>query len=235
MRKLVLTFLALAGLAAGALPALGASDHAVAVKDFAFDARTITIATGDTVVWNDAATYAHNVKFDDGFTEPAVPSTTGWPVRRTFTAPGTYAYHCEAHVASSDMRGTVVVRDQTTTTTTTADPAPTPTVTPAPTSSPAAHAKGLVVRRAVKAGRVRGHVDAGPAGARLTVRVRFAGRAVGTGSRQVLAAGPVAFAVRLSAPARRRLARRGSLGVRVRAEVRSDDTVAVQSRVVRLR
>jgi plastocyanin len=257
VRKLVLTLLALSGFAAGALPALGASDHPVTVKnDFAYDPATITIATGDKVVWNHAAgAYAHNVKFDDGYEMPSAPTATAWSRERTFATAGSYEYYCALHGgAPYYMRGTVVVQDppatQTETTTTGTGTTPTgttptettpttttPTSTTPTTTTPApqAVATGLAIKRAVKAGRVRGSLRAGPAGAKLTVRVRLGGKIVGRASRTVAAPGVIAFAAKLNAAARRRLARRGRLKVAVRADVRAGDSTALQSRVITLR
>src|SRR5215218_10107813 len=164
MRKPVLILLASGGFAVGALPALGATDQHVLVEDFAYAPATRTITTGDTVVWDygESTAYAHNVKFsDNSFTAPVAPSTTGWPVQRTFNTPGTFTYYCVNHGdAPYYMRGTIVVQDPSTTqTTTTTDATPTPTpgptqTQPAPTTSTptqaAAEASGLTIKRAVK-------------------------------------------------------------------------------------
>jgi plastocyanin len=240
MRKSVLVLVAAAGVAVGAFPALAATTHEVAVgEDNSFTPAQVSIAVGDSVHWTRGGPgNAHNIKFDDGsFTEPPKPTPGPIDVTRTFTQAGTFHYRCALHTS---LTGTVVVGDgggPTTTTTTTTTPTPTPTPTPGGGESApaAAEASGLVVRKVVKAGRVRGSLRAGPAGARLTVRVRVAGRIVGTSSRELASAGTTTFAVKLNRSARRRLARSGRLKVAVIAQVTSGDTVATQARTARLR
>jgi len=98
VRRPILFAVALAGLAAGALPALGATDHAVSVASFYYAPPSLTIATGDKVVWNHSAEgVAHNVEFDDGYAQPASPDAGAWTVERTFDTPGMYRYFCALH------------------------------------------------------------------------------------------------------------------------------------------
>jgi plastocyanin len=241
LRKLVLIVFAAAAVVLGALPALGASTQTLQVTSFSFEKPTLTITTGDTVVWHHAAeaTYSHNVKFDDGSFRNAAPSKAEWTAQRAFDAAGTYTYRCELHGDTYGMKGTIVVEDPPATPTPTAEATPTPTPTStatAPsTTSPVAEASALVVGKTIKAGRVRGSVHAGPAGARLTVRVRIGARTAGSATRSVAAPGRLAFAVKLDRGARRRLARRGRLSASVRATVRIGDSVAAKTRAVRLR
>jgi plastocyanin len=239
LRKLVLIVLAVSAVAIGALPALGASTQTMQVTSFSFEKPNLTITTGDTVVWHHAAeaTYSHNVKFDDGSFRNASPSKAEWTAQRTFDTAGTYTYRCELHGDSYGMKGTIVVEDPPATPTPTAEatPTPTPAATIPATTAPVAEASALVVAKSVKAGRVRGSVHAGPAGARLTVRVRLGSRTAGSATRAIAAPGTLAFSVKLDRSARRRLARRGPLAVSVRAEVKLGDSVATKTRAVRLR
>jgi plastocyanin len=48
---------------------------------------------------------AHGVNFDDGISSPTQDQGT---YTRTFTAPGTYNYHCAVHGAA--MAGTITVQ-----------------------------------------------------------------------------------------------------------------------------
>jgi plastocyanin len=116
--------------------------------------NTVEITTGGTVTFSfptGNGTNFHNVDFKTApkpasckqtkFVPPnpelAVPPLptyaqgVGWEGFCTFTAPGTYAFVCDAH---SDMTGTVVVTDPTATPTPT--PTPTPTASPDPTATP---------------------------------------------------------------------------------------------------
>jgi plastocyanin len=93
-----------------AAPAHAADQTVRATPQSTFTPNSLTINVGDTVTWvNDGG--QHNVKFDDGFEEPAEPAFT-WSTnpKRTFTAPGSYRYVCEAH-AGSGMIGRVQVVD----------------------------------------------------------------------------------------------------------------------------
>jgi len=100
-----------------AAPALGAAqgntvnDYAVAstfvVGSLAMNAPSngLRIRTGDTVVWTNLDTVAHDVTFKDR----SYPlRTTGAQVRRTFRQSGAFSYRCTIH---PDMIGLVYVSD----------------------------------------------------------------------------------------------------------------------------
>ena len=81
-----------------------AADH-VAIQGFAFGPAAITVKPGTTVTWTQQDEDQHTVTANDGsFTSAAL--ITGATYTHTFTAPGTYAYHCSIHPF---MHGTVVV------------------------------------------------------------------------------------------------------------------------------
>ena len=81
-----------------------ASDH-VAIQGFAFGPAAITVKPGTTVTWTQQDEDQHTVTANDGsFTSS--PLVTGATYTHTFTAPGTYQYHCSIHPF---MHGTVVV------------------------------------------------------------------------------------------------------------------------------
>lgn len=77
----------------------------VSIQGFAFGPATITVHPGTTVTWTQNDEDQHTVTADDGsFTSS--PLVTGQTYTHTFTAPGTYHYHCSIHPF---MHGTVVV------------------------------------------------------------------------------------------------------------------------------
>jgi hypothetical protein len=97
---------------------------------------SVTIALGDTVVWQRTGGF-HNVRADDGSFRlgegaagnPGSSWTTG---SHTFTTAGSFRYFCEVHGAAggSGMSGIVIVQDTAVTQTPTAtNPSPTATAT----------------------------------------------------------------------------------------------------------
>ena len=85
-----------------AAPALAASVSAV---DFKFVPKTITVSVGETVTWSNNGQSPHTVtgaSFNSGNLNP------GQSFSHTFSAPGTFAYHCQYHVQQG-MVGTVIV------------------------------------------------------------------------------------------------------------------------------
>jgi plastocyanin len=120
------------GSGVAARAALGA-DATVQARDNFFQPSAVTINQGETVTWTNAGSNPHNVRFDDGsFEEPAAPSTSSWSVQRTFNAPGTFPYYCEAHggPGGSGMAGTVTVNAAAT------PPGPPPAAPPPPGATP---------------------------------------------------------------------------------------------------
>jgi plastocyanin len=91
--------LALAGPAA-------AADQPIAFADFAYTPRTATLNVGDTATFSGDFT-RHPLVWSDGTVTSTGPSKTF-----TFTRPGTYAYYCQVHVNTHDMRGSITVVDQ---------------------------------------------------------------------------------------------------------------------------
>ncbi|MGN6391275.1 MAG: plastocyanin/azurin family copper-binding protein [Gemmatimonadales bacterium] len=81
---------------------------------YRFDPADITVTAGTTVTWDWAPGAAgHNVVPDDGSTPAASGDLASAPhqYQFTFTTPGTYHYHCQAHQAVG-MVGTVTVTEQ---------------------------------------------------------------------------------------------------------------------------
>ena len=86
-------------------PAALAADHAVDIAGFAFSPQSVTVAVGDTVTWSNADAQNHTATANGGsFDTGTITSST--PKSVTFSAAGTFAYHCKIHPA---MTATVVV------------------------------------------------------------------------------------------------------------------------------
>jgi plastocyanin len=87
-------------------PATPPGSNTVTVGNNFFSPASLAIATGATVTWQWAAgAVTHNVTFDDGIR--SVDQSSG-SFTRTFTAAGTFPYHCTIHGAQA-MQGTVTV------------------------------------------------------------------------------------------------------------------------------
>lgn len=130
----------------GASPALhAATTFTVEVRaNSTFSPASITIAPGDTIVWQRTGGF-HNVVADDGsfrLGEGAAGNVGGsWTtVSHTFNTAGVFRYFCEAHGGSGGvgMSGVVIVQ--------TAGATPTPTATATfPVPSPTATATATIV------------------------------------------------------------------------------------------
>lgn len=108
-RALILTALIFTFLTA-LVPAAGAATHNVTVSSFQFAPSTLTIQTGDTVIWTNVEGF-HNVLADNGsFTSGSEGS--GWTFSHTFNSAGTFRYYCVPHggPGGSGMSGMVIVQ-----------------------------------------------------------------------------------------------------------------------------
>jgi plastocyanin len=77
----------------------------VAIVDFAFNPTTVSVAKGGTVTWSNTGTTAHTVTADDASCDSGNVDP-GTSTSFTFTAAGTFAYHCKIHPT---MKATVTV------------------------------------------------------------------------------------------------------------------------------
>lgn len=89
----------------------------ISVTNDAYSPASKTVAVGTMVQWswntctNDPYNYGgstcapHSVTFDDGTTSS--PTQDQGSFSKTFTAPGTYTYHCAVHAT---MTGTITVQ-----------------------------------------------------------------------------------------------------------------------------
>jgi len=120
------------GLLALPLVALAATS-AVNIQGSAFVPPTTTVHVGDTVTWTNRDAFSHTSTSDTGVWDTGVirAAASG---SFTFTAPGTFAYHCAIH---SFMHGTIVVQAVSTPQPTAPPTAPpTPVRTAPPTVAP---------------------------------------------------------------------------------------------------
>jgi plastocyanin len=103
----VVTALAVAALAAGALASQGApaADTKVQIDQYAFLPQRITVKAGTTVTWTNDDDDSHTVA-SSGKLFKSKALDTGDKFSFTFTTPGTYDYICSVHPY---MTGAVVV------------------------------------------------------------------------------------------------------------------------------
>jgi plastocyanin len=97
--------LALAGPAA-------AADHSVGYRSYLYDPGSVAIVANDTVTFtgqNGEDFSDHPLVWTNG---TFATTNTGSSKTFTFTHPGTYAYYCQIHVNTHDMRGSITVVDQ---------------------------------------------------------------------------------------------------------------------------
>lgn len=87
-------------------PAPAATTVSVAISGFKFAPATITINKGDTVTWTNNDSAPHTVTGDNGGPSSGQLSK-GQSYSYTFTAAGTFPYHCAVHPM---MTATVVVK-----------------------------------------------------------------------------------------------------------------------------
>lgn len=86
-------------------PTTSSTGNAVNVGDNYFSPAATTVPVGTSVTWTWSGSISHNVTFDDGAGSTTQAAGT---YARTFTAVGTYAYHCTVHGAA--MSGSVKVQ-----------------------------------------------------------------------------------------------------------------------------
>jgi plastocyanin len=81
----------------------------VDIKSLRFAKRTVTVEAGTTIAWRNRDPLSHTVTSDStGFDSGEIRPDASW--NHTFTAPGTFSYHCGPH---PNMQATVVVRPKT--------------------------------------------------------------------------------------------------------------------------
>jgi len=98
------------------------SQASVTIVDFAFRPASLTVHLGDTVVWTNSGLSAHTATSDAGVWDTGRLSA-GQSGSHTFTAAGTFSYHCAIHPG---MRASVTVTATGATGQTAASPAANP-------------------------------------------------------------------------------------------------------------
>jgi plastocyanin len=83
-----------------------AADNPVAIANFSFSPKDVTVSVGDSVTWTNSDSTAHTATADDpSFDTGTIGNNTSKTV--TFATAGVFAYHCSIHAA---MIGTVTVQ-----------------------------------------------------------------------------------------------------------------------------
>lgn len=92
-----------------AAPAASTGGNTITMKNFAFNPPSLTIRPGTTVTWVNQDSATHTVVSDTGAPEAFSSASlqNGGMYTYTFTAPGTYSYHCSIHPS---MKGTITVQ-----------------------------------------------------------------------------------------------------------------------------
>jgi predicted lipoprotein with Yx(FWY)xxD motif/plastocyanin len=99
------------GAAATAAPSTAAGQTvSVAISNFAFAPKTLTVAPGTTVEWTNQDSAGHTVTADNSAFDSG-NMNQGATFKFTFTQPGTYAYYCRYHggPGGQGMAGQIIV------------------------------------------------------------------------------------------------------------------------------
>lgn len=83
-----------------------ATGSSVSISGLAFSNPTLTVKIGTAVTWTNNDTTTHTVTSTTGSELGSSPLAPGGTYSHTFTAAGTYNYHCTFHPT---MTGTVIV------------------------------------------------------------------------------------------------------------------------------
>jgi plastocyanin len=94
------------GGAAACSKATAAGTVQAAIKDFEFDPSTVTAKVGDTITWTNNGPTGHTVTVDNQSGCDTGTITAGSTGSITFTAAGSYPFHCSIH---SSMKGTITI------------------------------------------------------------------------------------------------------------------------------
>jgi plastocyanin len=99
----VLAAVAVAGVAALAVPALGAATKTVKVLDFKFTPTKLTVKKGTKVTWKWGGKIVHNVTVTSGPKKFHSATITKGTYSQTLTKPGTYKIVCTIHAPGMAM------------------------------------------------------------------------------------------------------------------------------------
>jgi plastocyanin len=84
----------------------GTPANVIQIRNFAFVQNNLTVSPGTKVTWVNCDTETHTSTSDNGVWESGA-LTPGSSFERTFTAAGSFPFHCTPHPS---MKGTVVVQ-----------------------------------------------------------------------------------------------------------------------------
>lgn len=84
----------------------GAGTVQAAIKDFEFDPATVTAKVGDVITWTNNGPAGHTVTVDNQSGCDTGTISAGSTSSLTFTAAGSYPFHCSIH---SSMKGTITI------------------------------------------------------------------------------------------------------------------------------
>jgi plastocyanin len=93
-----------ASVAAASCAAGTGTGQQVGIANRAFNPATLTVSAGSTVTWTNADAATHSVTFDNG--PDCGNLATGASTTVTFSAAGSYPYHCKIHPS---MTGSITV------------------------------------------------------------------------------------------------------------------------------
>jgi plastocyanin len=94
------------GGAAACSKSTGAGTVQAAIKDFEFDPATVTAKVGDVITWTNNGPASHTVTVDNQSGCDTGTISAGATSSLTFTAAGSYPFHCSIH---SSMKGTITI------------------------------------------------------------------------------------------------------------------------------
>ena len=94
-------------IAADASPPNGTKVYQIAIRDFAFEPKTLTVPVGASVKWVNQDEEPHVITSAGKQFTSSKALDTGDTHAVTFSKPGTYAYYCSIHPM---MVGTIIVQ-----------------------------------------------------------------------------------------------------------------------------
>jgi plastocyanin len=107
--SLLIALVGLVGLLMVASPVL-AANGSVTIREsderYSFNPKTVYVNVGDSVTWTNDSDAPHTVDSDTGGELESGNFTEGQTFDHSFSATGTFAYHCDIH---EYMKGSVVV------------------------------------------------------------------------------------------------------------------------------
>lgn len=87
--------------------AMESEKESVSIESLKFDDATLTVKKGTTVTWTNKDSVSHTITSTTGSELASSTLAVGGTYSHTFTATGTFTYHCTFHPS---MTGTVIVQ-----------------------------------------------------------------------------------------------------------------------------